>query len=170
MTEVAQLVGMDALEALYTGEGANLRRYLRARSPNPEIADDLTSETFLAAGRAIHDGAELSGGWLMTVAKRRLVDFWRSKARDERIESTMRPRLSPGADHTLPISPELSSAFQALPVRQQQALGVRYLADGTVQQVADELAISYRAAEALLARGRRGLRAELDGRLAAASG
>lgn len=59
-------------------------------------------------------------------------------------------------------SDELAAALDALPPRQRTVLTLRYVDDWSVGQIADGLAISYLAAESLLARARRSFTAALD--------
>src|SRR5438045_2173455 len=60
--------------------------YLVARCGSVWTAEDLTSETFMAAVSALRRGAieEVTVPWLMVVARRRLVDHWRRAARERR--------------------------------------------------------------------------------------
>ena len=54
--------------------------YLMARCGDRAVAEDLTSETFLAAAGAGGDVA-LSVGWLIGVARHKLMDHWRRQDR-----------------------------------------------------------------------------------------
>ncbi|HET6793729.1 MAG TPA: RNA polymerase sigma factor, partial [Acidimicrobiales bacterium] len=60
--------------------------YLLHRCGNVATAEDLTSETFLAAARSIADGRSdaWSVAWIIGVARHKLVDHWRRRAREER--------------------------------------------------------------------------------------
>ena len=51
----------------------------------PEIAEEITSESFLALYRQMAniDQSQLPG-WLFTVAKRRSMDYWRDRALEEK--------------------------------------------------------------------------------------
>ena len=50
---------------------------------------------------------------------------------------------------------DVLDALQTLPDRQRAALSLRYLEELSVAEIADELSVTYTAAESLLARGRR---------------
>ena len=83
----------DALVAAQRGETAGLSvlyrefqppllRYLRAREP--QLADDLASETWVAVAQRIttFDGDRSAfAAWLFTIARRRMVDFRRTSSR-----------------------------------------------------------------------------------------
>ncbi len=160
------------LQHLYRSEVGTVYGYLLARCGNRHVAEDLTTETFLnAADRfAQGRGVEVSGAWLMTVAKRRLVDHWRGAvSQRERIERFGRElglgparRREPIDDGDVDVAEadearrRVLSALDALPERHRAALTLRYLDEHTVGEVADTLGLSYQAAESLLARARRG--------------
>ena len=60
--------------------------YLLKRLGNVGLAEDLTSETFMAGVAAHQRGAtDLSTGWFVTVARNKLVDHWRRREREERV-------------------------------------------------------------------------------------
>lgn len=71
-----------ALAALYRGLQPALLAYLRAQRPND--ADDLASETWIAAARGLRrfQGNEDDfRRWMFTIARRRLLDLHREEAR-----------------------------------------------------------------------------------------
>ncbi len=74
------------LLALYDRAVGEVYRYLRARCQSDTVAEDLTSETFLAAVSAVERNAvaDLTTAWLIGVARHKLVDHWRRQAREER--------------------------------------------------------------------------------------
>src|SRR5215470_5471915 len=64
--------------------------YLVARCGDRATAEDLTSATFEAAVSAVRRATvtDLSTGWLIVVARRRLIDHWRREERDaKRLEA-----------------------------------------------------------------------------------
>ena len=64
----------DALPKVYS--------YLRARCGSVELAEELTSATFVQAALEWSKGSpiEISIGWLITVARNKLIDHWRHLA------------------------------------------------------------------------------------------
>ncbi|MGI8537413.1 MAG: RNA polymerase sigma factor [Mycobacteriales bacterium] len=72
--------GVDLL-ALYDDALPQVYGYLLVRCGSPAVAEDLTSETFLAAVAA---PGPVSTGWLIGTARHKLVDHWRRLAREER--------------------------------------------------------------------------------------
>lgn len=151
------------LTSLFDHNVNDVYRFCLARSGDPEMAEDATSEAFLAAARLAANGRgnEVDRAWLFTVAKRRLIDQWRAASRElrrlERVGNS-RPRHLTGdlGDDVRSISAaEVSETLGSLPDRQRAALVLRYLDEYSVSEVADALAVEYSAAESLLARGRR---------------
>ena len=75
------------ISAIYDEALPEVYRYLRARTGSVELAEELTSATFVQAARTVADGGPPSGlsiGWLITVARNKLVDHWRRHAVAER--------------------------------------------------------------------------------------
>lgn len=167
----------QALQVLYRGEVRSVYGYLLARCGSSHVAEDLTTETFLnAADRfAQGRGEEVTGAWLMTVAKRRLVDhFRRAASQRERIErfgrelglDRGRTPQEPGSDgheDTVAVRDRVLAALESLPERHRAALTMRYLDEHSVSEVADMLDVGYQAAESLLARARRGFVVSFEG-------
>ena len=131
------------------------------------VAEDLTSESYLAAARAFGEGRANDVGepvaWLFGIARHKLIDHYRSRAPagerrrdwDEAVDEI------PGTDADLERiveRDELISALARLPAGQRLALVLHY-ADGlSVTETALALDRSEHAVESLLARGRRSLR------------
>lgn len=136
--------------------------YLLARCRDQSLAEELTAETFIAAVRAVHraGGAELSVGWLIVVARRRLVDHWRREERRARrlrlLEIEGEPILDPWTE---PFDVDLAvMALTSLGPHHRAALTLRYLDGLPVADVACELGRGFHATEALLQRARSALR------------
>ncbi len=164
-----QVPGRDRLTradlvALYEANVDDLYRFCLARTGSQVVAEDATAEAFVAAARsfAAGRGSEIDRPWLFVVARRRIVDQWRSADRNRKRIERFRA-AAPGersargdpsdVDET---SEHVLAALQSLPSRQRAALTLRYLDECSVAEVAAALHIEYRAAESLLARGRRG--------------
>ncbi len=163
MTILDQARARCDLRALYLTEVGPVYGFLLARCGDRDLAEDLTAETFanaadrFAAGR----GTEVTAAWLMTVARRRLVDHWRRAAsqrnRWERFgRQTLRLlEVEPSGADSHDEDERVLAALSALPERQRGALTMRYIDEMSVSEVADSLELTYQAAESLLARARR---------------
>jgi len=151
------------LTDLFDSNVDDIYRFCLARSGDPEMAANATSEAFLAAARLASSGrgVEVDRPWLFTVAKRRLIDQWRASSRElrrlERLGGSQSRDLGGDLGDELPCvsAADVVQTLGSLPDRQRAALTLRYLDECSVSEVADALAIEYSAAESLLARGRR---------------
>lgn len=158
-TERASDAARAHLGLLFEQEADRIFGYLVTRAGSPVLAEDLTGDVFAEAARRCAEGGrhEVTGAWLQTVARRRLVDHWRRSSTRRRLDERLR-RMA-GAD--VPGDPtdggdgQVLAALDSLPDRQRAALCLRYLDDFSVSEVADALGITYQATESLLARARR---------------
>ena len=150
---------IENVEGLWRHHYDDVHRYVLRRCGDHDIAQDLAAETFLHAAQASFRGTEITAGWLMVVASRRLADHWRSSYRAtdlrDRIVHDQYTHATEVADVTLEGS--LEQALGRLCESQRSGLVLRYGQDRSVQEVADHLNLSYAATESLLSRGRRRL-------------
>ena len=151
------------LLALYDEALPQVYGYLLARCGQWAVAEDLTAETFLAAVDAVRAGpAPLSTGWLIGVARHKLVDHWRRQGREQRaLSAAASPAGSPPDD---PWDAQLDAlrareVLGRLGPHHRAALTLRYLDDLPVPQVASLLGRTVHATEALLVRARSAFRA-----------
>jgi RNA polymerase sigma-70 factor (ECF subfamily) len=136
--------------------------YLLRRCGSVPTAEDLTAETFLAAVAAIRGGSAppLDVGWLIGVARHKLVDHWRRTAREERGLSLAHDAP---ASHEDPWETELDAirareVLGRLGAHHRAALTLRYLDGLPVPEVAAHLGRTLHATEALLVRARTAFR------------
>lgn len=136
--------------------------YLRHRCGSEALAEDLTSETFLAAVKAVQWGTvgELSTAWLVTVARNKLVDYWRAEARRQRLLELVHdePVVEDPWD-TVIDAQRASDTLASLGPHHRSALVLRYLDGLPVPDVARALDRTVHATEALLVRARLAFRA-----------
>lgn len=140
--------------------------YLRARCGSDAVAEDVTSETYLAAVAAIEAGTlrEPTTAWLIGVARHKLVDHWRRQGREERRLRAV-AEVAPTADD--PWDARLDAAharavLDGLGPHHRSALVLRYLDGLSVPEVADVLDRTVHATEALLVRARRAFRSAYE--------
>jgi RNA polymerase sigma-70 factor (ECF subfamily) len=139
--------------------------YLLGRCGSTTLAEDLSSETFLAAVDAVQSGnPPLSVPWLIGIARHKLVDHWRAKAREERKLEAVRSEPTDDELHGKDMWDERLDALLAQQTLEElspihrAALVLRYLDDLAVPQVAAELGRSRHATEALISRSRAAFR------------
>ena len=152
------------LLAIYDDAVGEVFAYLRARCGGRAMAEDLTSDTFLAAVGQIRRGAvdAVTIAWLIGIARHKLIDEWRRAAR--------RPRSEPLDDEVgdseialdrwdAVIDQYLVGGVMAeLGPHHRSALTLRYFDGLAVPEVAAHLDRTVEATEALLVRARRRFR------------
>ena len=138
--------------------------FLRRCGGRVDVAQELTQETFLSAVKTLHRGVEIEAPlpWVVAIARRRLVDFYRDeRRRRETLQAVASEenQTIPGASQPTTSSAEarLVAALDRVPPTQRVALVLRYVDDLSVREVAHLLNKSVRATESLLSRGRRSL-------------
>ena len=150
------------LLVLVDAELANVFAFVLRRCGDRALAEDLTSDVILRAVRETkRTGSVVTPAWLTTVARNRLVDHWRSAAREERRLRLAWSDRDPDewVDDGTPLEPEVvREVMRGLRPDHQAVLSLRYLDDLSVPEVADALGRSVHATESLLARARRAFR------------
>lgn len=153
-----------ALLAMYDDALPQVYGYLLHRCGDEGTAEDLTSETFMAAVDSVQRGRipDLTVAWLIGVARHKLVDHWRRRERDER-------RLQAVASEAAEPEDEWEQEVDAVVAREvlstlgphhRAALTLRYLDGLPVPEVAGHLGRTIHATEALLVRARKAFREE----------
>jgi RNA polymerase sigma-70 factor (ECF subfamily) len=110
--------------------------YLRAQGV-PD-AEDVLGEVFVQVARDLH---RVSGGeagirkWVFTVARHRVIDDARRRARRPRISAEPMPDRAAEARGE-PIDPALAAALGALTTDQREVLVLRFVADLPLETVA----------------------------------
>lgn len=142
--------------ALYEKALPEVYGYLVHRCGSAAVAEDLTSETFMAAVDAVtHDTVpDLTIAWLVVVARNKLVDHWRRKGREE---SKLALVEDDDRVDDWDVQLDIIRAHQVLAdmgAHHRSALTLRYLDGLPVAQVADLLGRTLHATEALLVRAR----------------
>ena len=145
-----------ALCVLYDRALPHVYGYFVRRCGSSSVAEDLTSETFMAAVDAVRRDRvpDLTEAWLLGVARHKLVDHWRREAREA-------SKLALAADNDT--VDDWDARLDALrahdtlaglgPVH-RTALTLRYLDGLSVPEVAALLDRTVHATEALLVRAR----------------
>jgi RNA polymerase sigma-70 factor (ECF subfamily) len=126
------------------------------------LAEDLTADAFMAAVEGVQRGKveEVTTGWLITVARRRLVDHWRKQEREARKLRVVAGGLTETDD---PWDDEVDvvatrAALDELTGDHRAVLTLRYLDGLSVTEVADLMVRSVAATDSLLQRARAALR------------
>jgi RNA polymerase sigma-70 factor, ECF subfamily len=86
---------MRSFEEIYRQHVQSVFRFAMRCVSRRDLAEDLTSEAFLALYRNIDqiDEAQLPG-WLLTVVRNRARDYWRKQAVEQRYLETLDPPVA----------------------------------------------------------------------------
>ena len=136
--------------------------YLLARCGRRALAEDLTAETFLAAVDTVRRDHPVTVGWLIGVARHKLVDHWRARAREERGLALVPPEPEPPWEDCVLDIVAARAALDRLGPHHRLALTLRYLDGLPVPEVARLLDRTLHATEALLVRARAAFRRAYD--------
>jgi RNA polymerase sigma-70 factor (ECF subfamily) len=139
--------------------------YLLRRCGRREEAEELTSETFLAAADAVRRDppTDVDVPWLIGVARHKLADHWRRQTREERGLRLLAAGRTDEVEDPWEVRLDALRAEQtlgALAGQHRLALTLRYVDDLPVPMVADLIGRSVHATEALLVRARAAFRAQ----------
>ena len=151
----------DPVVAIYDRALPEVFGYLVVRCRNVVLAEDLTTETFMAAVAASRASRlDVNVAWLIGVARHKLVDHWRRVTREQRGLAAVA-----GSTDALDdpwdewIDTEIARAALAQVSDQHRiALTLRYLDGLPVADIAELIDRSVHATETLLVRARAALR------------
>ncbi|MDQ1439218.1 MAG: polymerase sigma-70 factor, subfamily [Acidimicrobiaceae bacterium] len=154
-----------ALLQLYDTALPQVYGYLLRRCGRREVAEELTSETFLAAAAAVGQARppRVDMPWLVGVARHKLVDHWRRREREDR--NLRAVATDPGAEDPWDARLDALRAEQtlgALAPQHRLVLTLRYVDDLPVTEVARLVDRSVHATEGLLVRARRAFRLQYE--------
>lgn len=152
------------LLALYDGALPDVYGYLVRRCGSADSAEELTSETFLAAVGQIQRQRvdSVTVAWLIGIARHKLVDHWRRLEREQRTLALVEfDDVEDRWDATLD-SIDALATLDVLAPHHRSALTLRYLDGLPVAQVAEHLRRTVGATEVLLVRARRAFRAAYE--------
>jgi len=141
--------------------------YHLSRTCNPNEAEELTSQTFLAALENLdHYNEKRSfGGWLFGIAQHKRADFYRKLYRElplEKAENEPAPDPSPEEQAVSHLDmAAVARGLQQLPANQVEALSLRIFGGLSTAQVGKLMGKSEAAVKMLVLRGLRNLQQKL---------
>jgi RNA polymerase sigma-70 factor (ECF subfamily) len=123
-------------------------------------AEDLVQEAFVRAGAAGRrfERVENPEAWLRTTAINQHRSRWRKRRNGQRARARMLP---PRDAEALEAHLEIITALRALPEAQRQVIALHYLADLSVETIAEELGLPPGTVKSRLSRGRDALASRL---------
>ena len=155
---------MEPMEQVYRDHAQTVYRYLLALTRDPELAEELTQETFYQAVRdaARFDGSCKVSTWLCAIAKHQLA-AWRRKNPPPPPEEPEIP--VPSAEETALSGLEslrLMQALHALPEPQREVLYLRLLGGLSFRQIGDVFQKTENWARVTYYRGKESLKKEMQ--------
>ena len=158
-SEPATRVGVEQILADIDRSLPAVYDYLLHRCGGRALAEDLTSETVLAAVDHVRNGHidTLEIGYLIGIARHKLVDHWRRQEREQR-HFKVYVRDEKVADDEVFEPGRAATVLAELNPMQRAALTLRYVDDLPVPEVARVLGRTVHATETLLVRAKRAFR------------
>lgn len=154
------------LSQLYDEALPEVYNYLRSRCGSTALAEELTSATFVQAALACSrdEHVSLSIGWLITVARHKLIDHWRHQAVVDRSIVLLEGGRVELVDPWVEVLDQARAAevLHAIPPHYRGVLTLRYLDDLSVPECAEILDRTVHSTESLLARARNAFRAAYE--------
>ena len=149
----------------------SLLAYFQRRTLDPEVAADLTAETFAAAlvARTRFQRRETpAAAWLFTIAQRRLADHGRRGRTEDRMRRRLRmeriPLSAEDASVIRMMGDEVAYALVAeLPAPQREAVRAHVIDDRSYEQIAHMQHTTAATARQRVSRGLRSLRDKAGG-------
>jgi len=154
----------EAFAELYRRHVTRVYRYHMAHTGNVKDAEDLTSQTFMAALEGIRSfrGDGVFAAWLMGIASRKRALFFRGRKPEVALDAALHiptPGLSP--DHVAGQRIQIDSiarAVKSLSPDRAEALILCYFSGLTTAEAAQTLGKSEAAVKMLVSRGLQDLR------------
>jgi len=169
----AQAGDETAITAIYARYATPLYRFILRRVSDPAVAEDLLHDVFvgmLAGLPNYEDRGNPIGSWLYRMAACRAIDWQRATARrpvaplelaGRRVSVDSLDRVATNVDLGV-TQQRLAAAFTTLTDRQAAVIRLRFLAELSIAEVAQRLALTPLAVKALQHRGLAQLRTQLS--------
>lgn len=151
---------LEPFESVLERHGPAVLRFCVARL-GPDRGEEAFQETLLAALRHYDDLRDTGavGGWLFSIAQRKIVDSARSLARTPIVTDQLEEHA--GAWHDPDPADDVWSQVAALPPKQREAVALRYMADLTHSDIAEAMGTTADAARRNVFKGLNRLRRNL---------
>ena len=154
-----------ATQTVWTQLSDDLRRFIRRRVADENLAEDLLQETFLKIHLSLDslkDSARLPA-WVYQIARNVLNDHFRAKQNDASLGEIDLPEAD-GSSHELPAGPTIwmQEMIRELPESYRQAVQLSEIEGLPQHEVADLLGLSVSGAKSRIQRGRAMLGEVLD--------
>ena len=156
---------MQSMDEIYREYAQTVYRYLLSRTRNPDIAEELTQETFYLAVKGIgrFDGSCKISTWLIAIAKNALSAWRRKNPETEPLENALAETAVTESDlFTEDRQVEIMKMIRALPEDMKEVLYLRLLGDLSFRQIGQIMQRTENWARVTYFRGRERLKKELE--------
>ncbi|MGI9091413.1 MAG: RNA polymerase sigma factor [Gemmatimonadaceae bacterium] len=154
------VAAIEPFESVLERHGPAVLRFCVARL-GPDRGEEAFQETLLAALRHYDElqSAGAVGGWLFAIARRKIIDSARSRARAPITSDQLEEHAA--AWHDPEPAGEVWSQVAALPPKQREAVALRYMADLSHVDIAEAMGTTADAARRNVFEGLKRLRRDL---------
>jgi RNA polymerase sigma-70 factor, ECF subfamily len=152
-------------EQAFRRHHAQIYRYLRRRTGDPDRAEDLAQEVFADAAAALSRGdwePESMIAWLYTIARRRFADEARRRRHSDGVPLDDVLDELPAPDYGPDLARALREAISRLAPSQRQVVSMKLLRGTTFCEIASAIGVSEPAAKMRFKRALTVLRADLE--------
>lgn len=155
---------VNAFAELYRRHVTRVYRYHMAHTGNLRDAEDLTSQTFMAALEGIRSyrGSGSFAAWIMGIAVRKQKMYYRGSRPESSLEAALHipnPGLPPDQEAARRLEVErVQRALKRINPERAEALILRYFGGLDIQEIARALGKSQGAVKMLITRGLKDLR------------
>jgi RNA polymerase sigma factor (sigma-70 family) len=151
---------LEPFESVVERHGLGLLRFCIARL-GPDRGEEACQEALIAAMRHYDELKDRGavGGWLFSIAQRKIIDAARSSARSPIASDRLEEHSA--VWHDRDHAGEIWSQVATLPPKQREAVALRYLADLSHAEIAEVMATTVEAARRNVFEGLKRLRRDL---------
>lgn len=153
-----------AATRFYRELAPKVRKYLVAKLPTEQDAEDVLQETFLSAfdSLLLYRGEASLISWLMSIARHEAADFYRKKyirmavektssLFEEMVSTVDTPEFVMEKSH---LRAKFVNAYKSLSAEYQDVLSYRFELGMSVKEIATQMKMSFKATESMLFRAR----------------
>lgn len=130
----------ESYEELYKENAALVYHFLLSKCRNPDVAEDLTQETFIQALKSIdrYNGNCKISVWLCQIAKHLLYKYWEKRKEDVPLEDDWMISEEPGVERQVLAREELLDVLgrlHQLPVNMREVVYLRVSGDLSFREI-----------------------------------
>ena len=154
---------MQSVEDIYREHSRTVYRFLLSRTGNPDLAEELTQETFYLAVKGIDrfDGSCKISTWLIAIAKNALSSWRRKNPETESLDSAQAAGVASVPDSGEG-QVEIMKAIRLLPEETREVMYMRLFGDLSFRQIGEIMEKTESWARVTYFRGREKLKKELE--------